>query len=217
MRPCLLVYVLNTLFSLIVYNDPRFVHSMSVTNKSLHTCTPTYIYIYIIHLCTHVPYVCCRVLAMIKVHVIERRVLVKCRFWGIQIIRTSGTTTTTSPPSPCSSRSSPKLTRNMQNVQTDSRKSLYPPNIEPARGCPGRPLPLSGSMLIGMVFSAGKNAFPLLRKYGFHPFLQAERDLYVVAARNAAKFVAASHPGCLECFCTTRCYVKAFRGSCTLA
>lgn len=30
------------------------------------------------------------------------------------------------------------------------------------------------------------------RKYGFHPFLQAERDLYVVAARNTAKFIAAS-------------------------
>lgn len=55
-----------------------------------------------------------------------------------------------------------------------------------------------------------QSAFSLLfKKYGFHPFLQAERDLYVVAARNTAKFVAASDAFALGKSCTQDEYLSA--------
>ncbi|CAJ1391908.1 unnamed protein product [Effrenium voratum] len=55
-----------------------------------------------------------------------------------------------------------------------------------------------------------QSAFSLLfKKYGFHPFLQAERDLYVVAARNAAKFVAASDAFALGKSCSQDEYISA--------
>ncbi|CAE7699022.1 unnamed protein product [Symbiodinium pilosum] len=55
-----------------------------------------------------------------------------------------------------------------------------------------------------------QSAFSLLfKKYGFHPFLQAERDLYVVAARNTAKFVAASDAFALGKTCSQDEYISA--------
>lgn len=55
-----------------------------------------------------------------------------------------------------------------------------------------------------------QSAFSLLfKKYGFHPFLQAERDLYVVAARNTAKFVAASDAFALGKSCSQDEYLSA--------
>ncbi|CAK9017152.1 Nucleotid_trans domain-containing protein [Durusdinium trenchii] len=55
-----------------------------------------------------------------------------------------------------------------------------------------------------------QSAFSLLfKKYGFQAFLQAERDLYVVAARNTAKFVAASDAFALGKSCSQDEYISA--------
>lgn len=55
-----------------------------------------------------------------------------------------------------------------------------------------------------------QSAFSLLfKKYGFHPFSQAERDEVVIAARNKAKFLAASDAFALGQTVTQDQYIAA--------
>merc|ERR1712232_1341844 len=55
-----------------------------------------------------------------------------------------------------------------------------------------------------------QSAFSLLfKKYGFHPFSQAERNDVVVAARNIAKFLAASDAFALGTKATQDSYIAA--------